>query len=454
MKNRLTFKGDVSPLLKLAMPLALNGLVQSAVWFFETLFLARLGEQTLAAGSLVSWLFGTVAVILYGILSSINILVSHKHGEKDQHGIALIARDGMLLAVLLTIPAFILFWNMSPIFLLFGQSETVVALAKPYLHALSWGLLADFIAMAFLEVIMGVGRARIILLFTVITVVLNILCSYIFIFGKYGFPALGIAGAGWGMTISYWMTAGILIIFVLALKDYRNYFRHIFNFHGTSYLLELLQIGIPMGVMYCVEVAFFFALTLVMGIFGSEIQAANQVALQYVGLFMSMMFSIAQAVTVRMGHLLGAKEMYSAKKASHIGVGIAVTITGSAAIFYWLCPQVLISIDFDVNNPVNFGIVNEITKLLMVSAIFQILESARISLFGSLRGIKDTKFTLLTSFISFWCIALPIGYFLATRLHFDGVGLWWAMVLGAGFSVVLLQWRFTSRMNRLLKAAG
>ncbi len=138
--------------------------------FLCMMMLAKLGPQILAAGSLVSWLFGTLAVVLFGILSSINILIAHKHGANDQHGIALVARDGLLLAILITIPAFILFWNMSPIFLLFGQSATVVALVTPYLHALAWGLLADFLMIACLEVIMGVGHTRIILVFSIVYV--------------------------------------------------------------------------------------------------------------------------------------------------------------------------------------------------------------------------------------------------------------------------------------------
>lgn len=100
----------------------------------------------------------------------------------------------------------------------------------------------------------------------------------------------------------------------------------------------------------------------------------------------------------------------------------------------------LISIDLDLANPENSALINEIKKLLAIGAIFQLFEASRIVLFGSLRGLKDTKFTLFTSIISFWGIALPIGYLLATYFQFGAMGYWWSMVMGAGFSVVLLQW--------------
>lgn len=447
MKNTYSFKADIYPLVHLAIPLAMTGMVQSAPFFFQTIFLAHLGPETLAAGALVSWLFGTLAVILFGTMSSINILVAHKHGAKDDHGLAQVARDGLVLSMLLAIPSTFLLWNMAPIFLLFGQSPVVVALAQAYVHALTWGLIAMFLTMAILEVVIGTGHARIVLIMSVISVTINIIASYILIFGKFGFPELGIAGAGWGTTISYWVTFIIFVGFVFANKTQRNYFRYIFRFEKPYHLWELIQIGVPTGVMYCVEVAFFFALTLAMGVLSTEIQAANQVALQYLGLMMSTMFAVAQAITVRMGHLLGADEPHAAEKASDIGVTLAVFFISLVAIIYWVVPEWLISVDFDVTNPKNAGIVSVIKDFLIICALFQIIETARITLFGSLRGLKDTRFTMLTSILSFWGIALPVGYLLAIHLHMGGTGYWWGMVLGATISVVLLRWRFKKKMR-------
>lgn len=448
MSMYFSMQKDIVPLLKLSIPLALTGLVQSGVWFFETLFLAHLSTEALAAGSLVGWLFGTLVVIVFGVLSAINILVAYKRGEHDEKGIALVARDGVLLAILFSLPAILLFWNMAPIFLLFGQSQAVVLLSSAYLHALCWGILADFVTLACLEVIIGLGDVRVVLLFSVLAVILNILFSYLFIFGKFGFKAQGIAGAGWGMTVSYWLTALVFAGFIIINKHYRHYFRYVFTFFKPLFLWELLQIGLPMGVMYCFEVAFFLALALCIGIVSSDMQAANQVALQYLGLVMAAMFSIAQAVTVRIGHLLGGRDVRSAEKAGQLGVGFALIVTSSVAIFYWVFPMPLIAIDFDVNNPTNLSLVNDIKQLLAVCAIFQILEATRVTLFGALRGLKDTKFTLVLSIMSFWFIALPLGYLLAIRFQWGGVGFWWGMVIGVTFSVILQTWRWKKKIKR------
>lgn len=445
--NYHPIKNDLFPLLKLAVPLALTGIVGASTGFFETMFLAKLGTDKLAAGALVSWLYGTFAVILYGTLGSINILVSHKHGAKDQVGISLVARDGILLSLLMSIPAFFLFWNISPIFLIFGQNPSVVLLAKSYLHALAWGLLPNFISIAIFEFIIGLGHTRITMYFTIFGVSLVIFFSYAFIFGAFGFPALGIAGAGWGMTTSYWIIAIVSSVFVLTYKDYKHYFRLITNKNKPSYLWELLKVGFPIGAMYCFEVGFFFALTLVMGSLGSQLLAANQIVMQYLCILMSIIFSIAQAITVRMGHLLGAKNVNLAKRAGYTGTMLSAIFMGIIAIVFWTSPSLLISVDLDLHNSNNAHIINEIKVLFAISALFQIIEATRISLFGALRALKDTKFTLFASIISFWGIALPIGYTFATYFQLGGIGLWWGMVLGASCSVLLLYWRFKSKIR-------
>lgn len=417
--------------------------------FFETQFLAHVDQQTLAAGALVGWLFATFAVILFGTLSSVNVLISHKHGAKDDRGIILVLRDGLMLAVIFAIPASILFWNIAPIFIMFGQEPAVVSLAESYLHALVWGLVPNFVIIPILGFLIGLGHTRVIMLFSILSVCTTILISYVLIFGEFGFPRLSIAGAGWGMTISYWITLITISAYLLVNNHFKKYFYHIFNLNKPSYLWELLRVGVPMGIMHFFEVGFFFTLTLVMGSISAKLLAVNQIVLQFLGALMSVIFSIAQAITVRMGHLLGAKEVSAAWRVCYLGVLISVILMSLLAICLWFFPTILISVDFDIHNPKNFEIIQNIKNLFMVSAIFQIFEAIRISLFGALRALKDTQFTLLTSIISFWCVALPCGYWLATFFRLGGPGLWWGMVVGVIFSVNLLLWRFNFKMNRM-----
>jgi MATE family multidrug resistance protein len=432
---------DVSPLLKLAFPLALTGIIQTSSYFFETVFLAHLNEEALAAGSLVSWFAGTFTVIIYGLLSSVNILVARAHGANDQQTITRVAQDGLKLAFFVAIPMVILLMNMAPLFLLFGQKPQIVALATPYLHALSLGILPTFIEIACLEFMLGLGRTRVMMLMTFLSAPLTILLSVALIFGKWGMPALGIAGAGYGMSITHWITAIFLLTYLLSHKQYRAYLLPKIKITRPAYVVELIKIGFPMGLMYCLEVAFFLSMSLMMGAYDSQLLAANQVTLQYMGALMSVIFSIAQAITIRMGHLMGQRKFLLAKRAAFVGCGISGAFISIFSLLYLLFPFFFIAIDFDLHNPKNLQIITYAQQLLMVCALFQLFEALRISLFGVLRSLKDTRFSLLTSIVSFWGIALPLGYWLLNTCEYI-TGLWISMTVGAIVGMCMLYWRF------------
>lgn len=443
----LSIKEDFTPLLRLTIPLVLTGIMQSSMNFFENIFLAHLGSQALAAGALVSWFFATLIVIIFGTFSSVNILISHKHGANDIAGISHVLRDGLTLAIFFVIPTFLLVWNMAPLFLWVGQSPGLVVLATSYLHALAWGLFPKFIFIVLMETLLGLGHARVITVFTMLTIPLYIFFSYVLIFGKFGFPMLQVAGAGWGMTIGDWLAAFFLCLYVLLRKEYQCYLTSIFTITKPFYLWEIIHLGVPMGMMYCVEVGFFFAMTLLMGLIGVHSLAANQLTMQYLGPLMGTIFSIAQAMTIRMGHQLGGKHNLSAERAAYAGILLCGVYMSMIAAVYWLFPEFLIAVDFNVHVPANFETVQLAKKFMYIAALFQILEAIRIALFGALRGLKDTRFTLLTSIISFWCIALPIGYGLSIYLQLGGVGFWWGMVLGVVCNVALLYKRFRFKMH-------
>lgn len=396
----------------------------------------------------MSWLFATFSVFINGILSSISILISQKYGANDKYSTHLVVRDGLKLCLILAILTFLVFWNMSFLFLLFGQSSTIVLISKTYLHSLVWGLLPNYLTIAFFAIIVGFGHTRVILIFNVISVVLIIFFSYILIFGKFSLPALGISGSGWGITIGYWITFILLSIYLLNNTRYKCYFQTLFNSTKKSFLSELLQVGIPLGVMYCVEEAAFFALTLRMGSLGSQVMAANQVVLQYMGLMLSIIFSIAQATTVRIGYLFGIGDIASLEQTGYSCIFISTTFMLIVAFFYWFFPLNLIALDFDIHNPKNMKTVLFAVQFLTICAIYQILDAMRISFFAVLRGLKDTRFTLLISFVSLWCIALPVGYLLTTFFNFSGDGLWWGMVLGACFNAISLFSRFKFKLDK------
>lgn len=439
---------DIVTILRMAMPLAGSAIVQSSVAFFSTLFLARLGITELAAGAIVSRLFAALMVIVWGLLAAVNILVAHNRGADDQQAITLVLRDGLLLALLISTPAFLLFRNAAAILIWLGQPPAIVELSANYLHSLSWSIWPDFINLVLLQYLMGQARIRAYTFFLIIAVPTNLIANYVLVFGKFGFPALGIAGLGWGTTISYWICTSGMVLYLYWHKHHQQHMQGIWQLNPPFYLMKIVRLGLPMGMMYCCEIMFFLTLTLLMGRIGEQTLAANQITLQYLNQVAAIIFAIAQAVTIHASHQLGSGSPVVVKHARNAGLIIVLTFTASIALMYWCLPLMLVRIDIDTQLAINQPIVNTTLQLLAISALFQMVEAIRIMLFSALQALKDTSFPLIISIVSFWLIALPLGYLFAITLHWQAAGYWWAMVIGACCSSLLLQQRFRYKIQR------
>lgn len=440
-KNALTL------LLKLVYPLACASVIQSSAYFLVTLFLAHLGKNVLAAGALGSWLFATLTVIGFGTLTAIKILVSHQYGAKNHHGIAKVIYSSLWLAFVLSLPLFFLCRNIAPVFLFFGQPLVIVKQTQIYLCALSWGILPSFLMASLLELLAGIGRTHLVLAFSFLSVALTIFFSYILIFGKLGFIAFGINGAGWGLTLSSIISTLGLVVYLHSQKNFRIYFQSIVTSNIKPVLCELVKLGAPIGIMYFIEVGFFLVLSLLMGRLGSQQLAANQIALQYLGPVMAISFAVSQAITVRMGHLIGAQATDRIVKTTYLGVSLVTFFMLAIALIFWSFPDVLIALDMNIHDRQNDGLLKDAKQILVLCAIFQIVESIRIVLYGALRALKDTSFALFVSIISFWGIALPCGYLFSKTLSWDAEGLWLGMIIGVTSSILLLTLRFRAKVN-------
>lgn len=217
------FYAETKTIFNLSVPLIASGVVEAAIGFFSTLFLAHLGPQELAAGALVNWLFFTLMVMMWGLLSAVSVMVAQRFGAKDSLGIAQVLQDSILFSAVMTIPMGLLIWYADLIFLYFGQKPEMVALSKGYLHALAFGIFPDFIFLVLQQFLIGLGHMRANMVFTFIWVPINIIANYVLMFGKWGFPALGITGIGWGTTFSFWIMIFIIAAYIFFQKDYQIY---------------------------------------------------------------------------------------------------------------------------------------------------------------------------------------------------------------------------------------
>jgi len=438
--------------LRLSMPLLVAQLVQSLAPFVSTIIIAQLGKNALAAGALVSALYLTVVVFMFGLLGSVGVLVAQSFGAKDDKGVRLATSQGLLLSVLLSIPMTLGLW-LTPLFL--GQLEhdaAIVALATPYLHSLSYTVLPLAFLVTMEQYLIAINHTRLVLWVSLMEVPAEIFFIYALVFGKFGFPNLGIAGAGYGFAIVYVLTMIIMGLFIVFSKDYKKYrvFSNFCKYHGT-YLWELVKIGWPIGLMYIIELVIFSVIAFMMGYFGSEQLAAYQILWQYLGLTVTIIFAISQVATVRVGQAVGARNQEGILIASLVNMAICLCFMVVVAFIYIAFPRAVIGLDIDLSNPAYTKVINYTVTFLAIGAVYQLIDNFRLIAVGSLRGLKDTRIPMIVSFVIFWLIGLPCAYVFAFRLGMTGAGLWLGLVVGNAIGAIYLVYRIVrlAKKNQL-----
>lgn len=436
---------EVRASLLLAVPLAAAQLAQSATAFVDTVMMGMLGSSTIAAGGLGANAFNLLLIVSSVIVSAVSPLVAQAFGAGKTDMVGRVVRQGLWLSVILGIPLTLLLWYAGPILLLLGQEPKTVALAETYLRAIAWGFLPGLGLAVLKNFVTALSVPRPVMVIVVGGTVLNIVGNYLLMFGKLGLPALGLAGIGWASTLSIWSMFVALVIYIQSQRQFQVYgvFRNLHQFEGRVFR-ELLQVGLPIGVLAAVEVGMFTATTLLMGTLGTVTLAAHQIALQTVSISFTVPLGISFATTVRVGQLVGQGNAKGARRAGYVGIAMGGLFMAFAAVLFWMMPVRIVSLYLNINNPANVAVAKLAKTLLGVAAIFQIVDGIQINAAGALRGLKDTRVPMVIGIVAYWCIGLTGGYILGIKLGFGGVGLWWGLAIGLAVAAIVLTWRFST----------
>ena len=445
-----SMKSEIKETVSLSIPLVLSQLIYASSGFIGTALIARLGEDALAASVLVSTIWMTLIVLFFGILNSISVLVAHQYGAKNYRAISEIMGQSYLLGIL-TMIVMILMLLAMPLLLNFSaQSVAVLKLAHQYMYALIWtvpGLVVLIINEQFLA---GANHTKLVLRISMIVVPIEIPLIYALIFGKFGLPACGVAGIGYGFAITYSITAIGLSLYLLKSKYFQKYqlFSRI-NQINMVYLKELIQVGLPMGFMHVVEVSTFAVVTLWIGHFGTTFLAAHQIIMQYLGFAITLVFAVSQAVTIRVGHAVGREDLSGVYYASYIGMILNLMCVLIIALAFYFIPTFFLRLDIDIHNPENARLLRDASALLLIGGVLLIFDNFRIIGFGALRGLKDTRFPMYASIISFWLIGLSTAYVLSFIFHWQAAGIWWGLTIGIATGAVIVHIRLQRLLQRV-----
>jgi len=443
MSTRHLYRKEAKQTMVLALPIVVTQLAHISLSFVDTVMVGRLGPDSLAGVSLGNAIFFNTLIFCMGILMAVGPMVSQAFGANDDDAIGRSVRQGLWMAGSLSILAFIFIYNGDYVLNLLGQAPENVEKAGAYLKAIAWGIFPFLGLIAMRSFMEAVSRPKVVTFIALFGVGLNVGLNYVLMYGKLGFPALGLVGTGWASTCVFSFNFLMLFLYVFRQKAFHKY--HIFSKLGRpdkKYFKELLRIGWPIGSSLGIETSLFMLTVIMMGWLGTTELAAHQVAMQCAAFTFMVPLGVGMATSVRVGQAIGKSDPAAASRAGFTGMGISVTFMTITAILFLLAPRTIVSLYLDMSEPSNQEVISTAVTLLFLAAIFQIVDGVQVTAMAALRGMKDTYVPMILSIISYWGVGLVSGYVLAFPLGYGEVGLWWGLVLGLATAAVFLTRRF------------
>lgn len=441
--------------LKLATPVILGMLGHTFVSFVDNVMVGQLGAAELAAVSLGNSFIFIAMSIGIGFSTAITPLVAEADAEGNFEKGKSAFKNGLFLCTVLALILFVGLLFAKPLMYIMDQPEEVVVLALPYLDLVAFSLVPLIIFQAFKQFSDGMSLTKYPMYATILANILNVAINYVLIFGKFGFPEMGIVGAAVGTLVSRFVMLFYLWILLAKRNKSKAYVTGIKFFTLTKQALKkITNLGFPSAMQMFFEVGIFTAAIWLSGTLGANAQAANQIALNLSSMTFMVAMGLSVAAMIRVGNQKGLKDFKALKRIAEsiffLGFIFAVIFATVFVLFNEFLPNLYVDLDDPVNALDTAEVVKIAATLLLAAAVFQITDSLQVIVLGALRGLQDVYIPTLITFIAYWLIGFPISYFLGKEDAYGSLGIWLGLLAGLTSAAILLYIRFNYLTKRLI----
>lgn len=442
------WRGELAATFALAWPLALANFAQMLVNAIDVIFVARLGDVPLAASSLGIALFGLLVWSMTGLTGMVAALIAAELGRR-RHAVREVRRSvrmGMWLAVLAGLVVMAVCATGEALMRLTGQDPEVSRLAGNFLGVLMFAGIPMLMANVLRNFVSALGQPIFATMITVVSIGVNALGNYAFVFGNLGAPALGLEGSALSSVLTSCFTLLAYVVAISADRRLRRY-RILGNWWRPEWsrMRELLRTGAPVMLTILAEAGLFSGAAFLIGRIGAHQLAGHAVALQLAALAFQVPFGIAQAATIRVGYFYGARDPAAAGRAGWtamaLGMGFML-ITASAMMF---APRALLSIYVDPDAAANAAMVGFALQYMRIAAAFQLFDGLQSVAAGALRGLQDTRMPMWLALFGYWIPGLGTAIGLGFYTPLEGTGVWLGFAAGLAVVALLLLQRWMRR---------
>ena len=439
-------RGSLRELLLLAAPLALMQLSQILMGIVDAAFVGRLGAAELGAAAFANIWSWMIFSLFFGAASVVQTFVAQSHGAGDERGCGAWAWQGLWVVAPATALAAIAAYFAAPFLLSHvGNPPEMVAPSIAYAQPSAIGMAALGVVFVWNGFFRGIGDMRTPLIIGVIANVANGIGGYALIFGHFGAPKLGIAGAALATAASEFLYAAMLIFAasrprIVARYDTRP------RWPERAAFVRMVRTGLPIGGQWVFDAGSFAVFTLILASMGAASVAASHSFIMLVNVSFMISLGVSSATQTLVGRAIGAREPELVVLALKNGMKVALTVSVALAIALTAVPELLMRIFTNDPSVLSLGV-----SVLRLGAIFQLLDAVHIVAIGALRGAGDTRWPFLWQTALAWGVFVPLAWLFGVRM---GHGLDGAYVGGVIYVALLaggLLWRFSSGQWREMR---
>ena len=437
-------------LLTILIPVLIYQIANYSAQFIDTVMTGRYNEVHLAGVSIGGSLYAPFFSLLTGTISGLVPIVGQYFGQKKMDKIEQEMRQYLIIGVVLAIGLFVFgLLFLKPVLGLMNLEQEVEAVAVGYLTLLSLGFIPLLLFSVLRSFVDALGLTKVSMLLMVLVVPLNMFFNYSLIYGQFGFPEMGGAGAGLGTALAYW---GLLVVAFIVFRKHpvlKEY--DVLKWSGIDVKMwkEPFKIGLPIGLSVFAEVAVFAFVGLLMSKFGTSIIASHQAAMNFATVVYAFPISISTALTIIVSYEVGRKDIRSAMQFAYIGIATAVTL---AIVTLTLLALNIHSVAALYGTDPDF--IQLTVVFLTYSLLFQLFDAVAAPIQGTLRGFKDVQMPFILFLIGYWIIGLPIGFILDNAFNAGPYSYWIGLIIGLMSSCIFLVFRLRKVFKKYKETRG
>jgi MATE family multidrug resistance protein len=435
--------------LALGLPLAGSQLAQFAVHMTDVIMMGWYGLDELAALVLASGYWFVTFILLGGFAFAVMPIVAKALGSQNTTLVRRATRMAMWLSVIFAVLVYPIFLFSEAALIALGQEPHIAALAQPYLMITGFEMAPALIVQVFRSYFSALERTRVVLMAVVAAVVVNFGLNYLFIFGNFGFPEMGMLGAGLAsFIVSTLMMIGLVIYAQIATPEnelFRNLFKPDWEIFGTVF-----KMGLPIGLTSLAEVSLFNVAAIMMGWIGTTSLAAHGIALQLSAIAFMMQLGFAQAATIRAGNAFGRGDEADLRRGALVVTCMSFAMAAVTCLVYLTFAEPLLGLFIAPDEPARAEVMRIGVVLLVLSALFQFSDGGQVIALSLLRGLQDTAIPMWQATFSYWAVGLPVAYVFGFVINWGAEGVWVGMLVGLTVAWILMGirfWRYKSRIT-------